>query len=105
MAFEFTDENFAEATATGVALVHFWAEWAGPSRTMKPVIEKLAAEYSGRALVGNLDVDNNPEVPMNYLIRGVSSFLILKNGEMVNKFPGTWSKEYLANKLDAALAV
>lgn len=105
MAFEFTDENFAEAIATGVALVHFWAEWAGPSRSMKPVIEILAVEYSGRALVGNLDVGNNPEVPMNYNIRGVPSYAILKNGELIDKTVGINTKDYLSNYLDAALAV
>ena len=91
MAFEFTDTNFADtALAEGVAVVDFWAE--------------LSKEYEGKAVIGKVNVDTNPEVSMKYGVRSIPTILILKNGEVVDKHVGTTTKASLEEKIQAALA-
>ena len=106
MAFEFTDANFKEKALEGdnVVLVDFWAEWCGPCKIIAPVIEELSNDYNGKAIVGKLDVDTNPEVAMKYGIRSIPTILILKNGEVVGKQVGTTTKKALADQIDSALA-
>ncbi len=105
MAFEFTDTNFSEtALADGaVAIVDFWAEWCGPCRMVAPIIEELSKEYEGKAIVGKVNVDHNPEVAMKYGIRSIPTILILKDGEVVEKQVGATSKQVLVNKIEAHL--
>ena len=105
MAFEFTDTNFKEKVLDnkGVAVIDFWAEWCGPCRLIAPIIEELAQDYDGKALIGKLDVDNNPEVSMKYGIRSIPTILILKDGEVVEKHVGTTTKTNLEQKLAAHL--
>lgn len=105
MAFEFTDANFDEAAITtkGVAVVDFWAEWCGPCRMVAPVIEELAKDYDGKALIGKLDVDSNPGVSMKYGVRSIPTILFLKDGEVIDKHVGTATKQALAAKIDAML--
>ena len=105
MAFEFTDANFDEAAITtkGVAVVDFWAEWCGPCRMVAPVIEELAKDYDGKALIGKLDVDSNPGVSMKYGVRSIPTILFLKDGEVIDKHVGTATKQALAAKIDAIL--
>ena len=106
MAFELTDQNFQESVldSKGVALVDFWAEWCGPCRMVGPVVEELAKEYQGKALVGKVDVDANPNISMKYGIRSIPTILFLKDGEIVGKQVGAASKAALQKKLDLALA-
>ena len=105
MAFEFTDANFGDsALATdGVAVVDFWAEWCGPCKMIAPVIEELATEYSGKAVIGKLDVDSNPETSMKYGVRSIPTILFIKGGEVVDKHVGTATKQALSAKIDALL--
>lgn len=105
MAFEFTDSNFKE-TALGdenVSVVDFWAEWCGPCRLVGPVIEDLSKEYEGKALIGKVNVDHNPETSMKYGVRSIPTILFIKNGEVVDKHVGTATKATLASKLEAIL--
>ena len=86
----FTDTDFdstVQEAATPV-LVDFWAEWCGPCRTLGPVIEKIAAANAGRIVVGKMNVDENPDVPMRFGIRGIPTLLLFKNGELVDSFVG-----------------
>lgn len=70
MAFQFTDSNFAEkALSGGVAVVDFWAEWCGPCRLIGPIIEELSSQYDGKAVIGKVNVDENPEISMKYSIK------------------------------------
>lgn len=104
MAFEFTDGNFSETALAKdgkVVLVDFWAEWCGPCRMVGPVVEQLAEEYKGKALVGKINVDHNQEVPFKYNVRSIPTILIFKNGELVDKHVGATSKSVLAAKLEA----
>ena len=105
MAFEFTDANFKETAldTEGVAVIDFWAEWCGPCRMIAPIIEELSSEYDGKALIGKVNVDDNPEVAMKYGIRSIPTILILKDGEVVEQHVGTTSKKQLADKIESHL--
>lgn len=106
MAFEFTDTNFKDEVLEkqGVAVVDFWAEWCGPCRMITPIIEELSGEYEGKAVIGKLNVDHNPEVAMKYGVRSIPTILIIKDGEVVDKQVGATSKAALEEKINAHLS-
>lgn len=104
MALEFTDDNFEEkALSGGVAVVDFWAEWCGPCKMITPIIEELSKDYEGKASVGKLNVDDNPNVSVKYGIRSIPTILFIKNGEVVDKQVGLATKQALSQKLDSLL--
>lgn len=104
-AIEITDANFNEVINTDKpVLVDFWAEWCGPCKMIAPVVEELAGDYDGKAVVGKLDVDSNPEISAKFGIRSIPTLLVFKNGEIVDKQVGAVSKNVLSQKLDAQMA-
>lgn len=105
MAFEFTDANFKEKAidTKGVAVVDFWAEWCGPCRMITPIIEELSKEYDGKATIGKVNVDENPEISMKYGIRSIPTILVLKDGEVVDKQVGVTTKQKLVDKIESSL--
>ena len=104
-AIEITDANFEEIIASDKpVLVDFWAEWCGPCKMIGPVVEELAAEYEGKAIVGKVDVDSNPEISFKFGIRSIPTLLVFKGGEIVDKQIGAVPKSVLAQKLDAQTA-
>lgn len=102
MAKVLTNDNFKEEVLDnqGVALVDFWAEWCGPCKLIGPVIEELAGEYEGKALIGKLDVDENRDIAAEYGIMSIPTLLFFKNGEVVGKHVGLASKSDLKKKID-----
>jgi thioredoxin 1 len=105
MAVEFTDANFEELALKSdkPVLVDFWAEWCGPCRMVGPLVEEIANEYDGKAIVGKVNVDQHPNISAKYGIRSIPTIIFLKNGEVVDKSVGAVPKSQLAEKLDAAL--
>jgi thioredoxin 1 len=106
MALQITDANFEELVLKSdkPVVLDFWAEWCGPCRMVGPIIEEMSTEYDGKAVIGKVDVDNNPEVSMKFGIRNIPTILFFKNGQVVDKQVGAVPKNVLAQKLEAQMA-
>jgi|TARA_B110000196_G_scaffold269056_1_gene243470 thioredoxin 1 len=105
MALEITDANFQEVVLNSnkPVLVDFWATWCGPCRTVGPIVDELATDLEGKAIVGKVNVDDNSETPQTYGIRSIPTLLIFKNGEIVDKLVGAVPKSQLLEKLEAQM--
>ena len=96
----FTDSNFDQETKQGVVLVDFWAEWCGPCRRLAPTVDALASEYDGRVTVAKLNVDENPEVPGRFAVRGIPTLLLFKEGELAETIVGLRGKDDIAKLIE-----
>lgn len=103
MAKEFTDANFQTEVldSNKLTVVDFWAEWCGPCRAIGPVIEELATQYADNVNVGKVNVDNNPNVSVNYGITSIPAILFIKDGKVVDKQIGAVPKSVLEKKIQA----
>jgi thioredoxin 1 len=98
-----TDSNFDDETKQGVVLVDFWAEWCGPCRRLAPTVDALASEFDGRATVAKMNVDENPNVPGRYAIRGIPTLLLFKEGQLAETIVGLAAKEDIAKMIERHL--
>ena len=105
MALELTDDNFEELVLKSdkPVLVDFWAVWCGPCKVLSPIIDELSNDYEGKAVVGKVNVDSNPEITAKFGVRNIPTVFIFKNGDVVDKHVGAGNKATYASKIDALL--
>ncbi len=105
MALEITDSNFEEKVLKSdkPVMVDFWATWCGPCKMVGPIIEEIAEEYDGKAVVGKMDVDANQEFAVKYGVRNIPTVLIFKDGEMVGRQVGASQKTTYTKALEEHL--
>ena len=87
--------EFDNAIASGIVLVDFYADWCGPCKMLAPVLEEVSEEYAGKVNFFNVDVDENPDLAMQYKIMNIPALVVLKKGEKVDTQVGFAPKEIL----------
>ena len=104
--FAVTDASFQEQVLNSAepVLLKFEAEWCGPCKAMKPMINEIAAEYSGRLKIATLDIDQNNQTPYRFGVRGVPTVILFKGGEVVGQKVGLPRKAELTALLDSKLS-
>ena len=104
MVMHFTSETFEQAIAGAApVLVDFWAPWCGPCRMIAPVIEDVAAEFDGRAVVGKIDVDEEPGLAQRFGVMSIPTLIVLKDGKVVEQAVGARGKADVAAMLNRHL--
>ena len=102
---QITDSNFEKIiNSDKPVLIDFWAEWCGPCKMIGPLVEELANEFEGKAIIGKVDVDTNPEVSAKFGIRSIPTLLVFKDGKIVDKQVGAVPKSVLSDKIQTQLA-
>ncbi len=97
------DFNDKVLNASTPVLVDYWAEWCGPCKMIAPVLDEIAQEYDGRLVVAKLNIDENPETPQHYGVRGIPTLMLYKNGEVEATKVGALSKSQLKDFIDSNL--
>ncbi|PLY14769.1 MAG: thiol reductase thioredoxin [Sedimenticola sp.] len=100
-----TDDSFEnEVLQSGVpVLVDYWAEWCGPCKMIAPVLDEIAGEYNGKVKIAKLNIDDNPNIPPRYGIRGIPTLMLFKDGEVEATKVGAVSKSQLTAFIDSNL--
>jgi len=97
------EQDFKAHAADGVVMVDFWATWCGPCKMLAPVIDQLAAQYEGRATVAKVDVDENPNLAMEYGVMSIPTVVFFKNGQEIDRKVGVMPATAYAQTLDQNL--
>lgn len=102
----FTDSSFdSDVLKSSVpVLVDFWAEWCPPCRQMTPAVDALATQYDGKVKIGKLNIDDNGQTTIRYNVRSIPSFLLFKNGQVVDQRVGAMGRGDIQKMLDAHVA-
>lgn len=100
-----TDKSFRSDVLESekVVLVDFWAEWCGPCKSIAPVLEDIASQYEQKLTVAKIDIDENPETPGQYGVRGIPTLMLFKNGELAGTKVGSLPKSQLVSWIDGIL--
>ena len=98
-----TDDTFeAEVIkSSNPVLVDYWAEWCGPCKMIAPILEEIAGEYTGKVTIAKLNIDDNPQTPPKYGIRGIPTLMLFKDGNVEATKVGALSKSQLTAFLDS----
>ena len=81
-------------------LIDFWAPWCGPCRAIAPIVEELASEYDGKLKIVKMNVDDNPQTPAQYGVRGIPNLILFKGGEVKQQIVGAVPKAHLVKAID-----
>ena len=104
MELEITSQNFEEVKQQGQpVLIDFWATWCGPCKRLGPIIEELAFEYDGKAVIGKCDIEENDELTEKFGIMNVPTVVFLKDGKEVDRVVGLAMKNVYQDKLNTLL--
>jgi thioredoxin 1 len=104
MELEITSQNFDEVNQQGKpVLIDFWATWCGPCKRLGPIIEELASEYDGKAVIGKCDIEENDDLTEKFGIMNVPTVVFLKDGKEVDRVVGLAMKNVYQDKLNALL--
>jgi thioredoxin 1 len=100
-----TDSSFEEEVLKSdmPVIVDYWAEWCGPCKAIAPVLEEIAGEYQGKLVVAKMDVDNNQQTPQKYVVRGIPTLMIFKDGDVIGTKVGQLSKYQLTAFIDSTI--
>jgi thioredoxin len=90
-------------TTNSTVLLDVWAPWCGPCKQLKPEIEKVANQYTGRATVVTMNADDNPEISRSYSISGLPTLMFFKDGQLVDRFAGFQSAHQIGKRLETIL--
>ena len=100
----FDEKSFDEALAQdGLLVVDFWADWCGPCKLLAPAIEQLAADYDGKAVVGKVNVDDEPKLAQQYAIMSIPTVIFFKDGEEIDKKIGVMPPQEFVKVIEANL--
>lgn len=100
-----TDDSFEQDVlkAAGPVLVDFWAEWCGPCKMIAPALDELAADQQGKVTVAKLNIDENPDTPTKYGVRGIPTLMLFKNGNVAATKIGALPKGALFQWVEQSL--
>jgi thioredoxin 1 len=100
-----TDSSFEEEVLKSdmPVIVDYWAEWCGPCKAIANVLEEIAGEYQGKLVVAKIDVDDNQQTPQKYVVRGIPTLMIFKDGDVIGTKVGQLSKSQLTAFIDSTI--